>query len=91
MITVREAMAILGQYMVRWECDKCKTTMVAWLSAEASIERPSCSFNYRAGMKQYPLRKKAPDGTLVPYICGGKMVVILDERPSLIDGVQDRQ
>jgi hypothetical protein len=81
MTTVREAMAIMGKYLVRWQCDKCTVNMVGWMMVGESTERPSCGSNYRVGMKQYPLRKKAPDGTLVPYVCGGKPEVILDERP----------
>lgn len=82
MTTVREAMAIMSKYLVRWKCEKCTVTMVGWLPVGESVERPSCGSNYRLGMKQYPLRMKGPEGTVVPYVCGGKMVVILDERPT---------
>jgi hypothetical protein len=82
MATVNEAMAIMGKHLVRWQCEKCTNNAVGWLAVGESTERPPCSSNYRLGMKQYPLRKKSPDGLLVPYVCGGKVAVILDERPA---------
>ena len=63
---------------VTWRCEKCAVTMTGWLEPDAPTER-RCASNYVKGKKLYPLRVKRK-GEVVPYVCGGTMVVMEDER-----------
>lgn len=70
-------------FLVVWQCSKCGHTMSGFLSHGMAIGRV-CKANSKKGINHYPVRIKRA-GLIVPYVCGGTMEVILDERPPKIE------
>ena len=66
-------------FQVSWQCEKCGVTMTGFLRTGDPTARV-CNSNTVRGKKGYPMRMKKA-GLIVPYVCKGTMIVVLDERP----------